>query len=269
LITSVSNPKVKLLRSLRERKHRREHSLCLVEGIRLLEEALASGLKVHPILYSPERLSASAAGRALRPRLERMTGPEQVDDRVLADLTETVASQGIVAAVEIPVPSPLPATGHVLVLDGIADPGNAGTMLRTARAAGAVGIVATSTTADLWAPKVVRAGMGAHFYLGIHQALSWPDVANLLGKRQLLLATAHHGTPHWLVDWEQPSAIVIGSEAHGLSASTATVAARMVTIPMEEGAESLNAAAAAAILLFAARAATISARPKDVGGGPG
>ena len=81
MITSASNPRVKLLRSLAERKHRRALGLCLVEGVRLLEEALASGLRVDPILYTPERLSATAAGRALRQRLERMPA-EQIDERL-------------------------------------------------------------------------------------------------------------------------------------------------------------------------------------------
>lgn len=253
MITSTSNPRVKLLRSLHERKHRRAEGLCLVEGVRLLDEALASGFPVNPILYSPERLSSSAAGRALRPRLERLQEAEEIDERVLAALADTVTSQGVVAAVRMPALVPLPPAGHVLILDGIADPGNAGTMLRTARAAGAAGVIATRSTTDLWSPKVLRAGLGAHFHLALHSDAAWPSLPELVGQRPLLLAVAHGGAPYWEIDWFQPSAIVIGSEAHGPSESAASESARQVTIPMAEGAESLNAAVAAAILLFAAR----------------
>jgi RNA methyltransferase, TrmH family len=225
-----------------------------VEGIRLLEEALASGPRVEPILYAPERLSATAAGRALRQRLERQPAAEQIDEHVLAAISETMTSQGVVAGAEVPQPSMLPAEGHVLVLDGIADPGNAGTMIRTADAAGAAGVVATKTTTDLWGPKAVRAGMGAHFHLPL-----LVDVGDLaaLGSRQVLLATASGGgRPYWEVDWSRPAAIVIGSEAHGASPAAASLAGEAVTIPMAEGVESLNAAAAAAVLLFAGRRAT-------------
>ncbi|HLG70810.1 MAG TPA: RNA methyltransferase [Chloroflexota bacterium] len=243
MITSAANPRVKLLRSLHERKHRRELGLCLLEGVRLVEEAIPLGLQ-HAV-YAPERLSATAAGRALRQRLERLPDVEQVDERLLDAISDTVTSQGVLAAAPIPAAQALPPEGHVLVLDGIADPGNAGTMLRTARAAGAAGVVAMRSTTDLWAPKVLRAGMGAHFHLPL-----LVDVVDtsVLGGRQLLRADAHGGDPYWKVDWSRPSAIVIGSEAHG-----SAIDAHRVTIPMAEGAESLNAAAAAAVLLFAAR----------------
>ncbi|HVA25341.1 MAG TPA: RNA methyltransferase [Chloroflexota bacterium] len=221
-----------------------------MEGIRLLDEALASGLRVEPILYAPERLSATASGRALRQRLERQPLAEQIDEHILAAISETVTSQGVVAGVEIPIVGSLPEGGHVLVLDGIADPGNAGTMLRTALAAGAVGVVATKATTDLWSPKAVRAGMGAHFHLPLAvDVVDW----GVLGDRQVLLAVAEGGRRYWEVDWSQPAAIVIGSEAHGASSAAASLATEQVTIPMAVGAESLNAAAAAAVLLFASR----------------
>ncbi|HEX6511685.1 MAG TPA: RNA methyltransferase [Chloroflexota bacterium] len=224
-----------------------------MEGIRLLQEALASGLTVEPILYAPERLATTAAGRALRQRLEHLPAAEQIDEHVLAATAETVTSQGVVAAVRVPPSRPLPAEGHVLVLDGIADPGNAGSMLRTARAAGAAAVVTTRATADLWSPKTVRAGMGAHFHLNLHLDVDWADLPALLGDRAILLAAAHQGMSYWEVDWRQPAAIVIGSEAHGASPAADNLATQRVCIAMAEGAESLNAAAAAAVLLFASR----------------
>ncbi len=214
--------------------------MCLVEGVRLLQEALDAGADVRQVLYAAPRLTA--AGRRL---IGRLPQAEEVDEHLLESLTDTVTSQGIAAAVEIPQSTPLPAGGHVLVMDGIADPGNAGTMLRTARAAGAAGVVALPGTTDLWAPKVLRAAMGAHFHIPIQHDLS------AVGDRHILVAAASRGRPYWDVDWSQPSAIVIGSEAHG--PSTTTKEQDRVCIPMAPGTESLNAAIAAGILLFEAR----------------
>ncbi len=249
MITSAANPRLKLLRSLHERKHRRALRLCLVEGVRLVGEALASGLPVAPILYAPERLAATAAGRALRRRLERISDAEEIEPALLEAVSDTVTSQGVVAAVHQPEAAPFPATGHVLVLDGIADPGNAGTMVRTAWAAGAAGVAALKSTTDLWGPKALRAGMGAHFHLPLGVDVDWASLPDVVGGRRTVVASAHEGVPYLEADWAQPAAIVIGSEAHG----TSSTAAERVTIPMAEGVESLNAAAAAAILLFAAR----------------
>jgi RNA methyltransferase, TrmH family len=223
-----------------------------VEGVRLLDEALASGCAVEPILYAPERLSATAAGRALRRRLDHVPGAEEIDGSVLEALSDTVNSQGVVAAAAIPHVARVPATGYVLVLDGLADPGNAGTMLRTARAAGVSAVLATVATTDLWSPKAVRAGMGAHFHVPLIADVDWAALPSLVGERQILLAGAREGVPYWEVDWSQPTAIVVGSEAHGPSAAAAGLATSRVSIPMAKGAESLNAAAAAAVLLFAA-----------------
>ena len=214
--------------------------------MRLLDEALAAGLPLETILYAPERLAATAAGRALRQRLERLPGAEQIDERTLVAISDTVTSQGVVAAAAVPAPAALPPAGHVLVLDGIADPGNAGSMVRSAYAAGAAAVLATRTTTDLWAPKAVRAGMGEHIHIPILEDVT--DMA-VVGSRQLVLASAHDGKPYWEVDWSRPAAIIVGSEAHG---PRLTAAAAVVTIPMAAGAESLNAAAAAAVLLFAA-----------------
>jgi RNA methyltransferase, TrmH family len=222
--------------------------------VRLVDEVLSSGVAVEPLLYAPERLASSAAGRALRQRLERLPTAEQIDEPVLATVSDTVTSQGVVGAVAIPRPVEVPPAGTVLVLDGVADPGNAGSMLRTARAAGAAAVIALPSTTDLWSPKAVRAGMGAHFHLAVHVDLAADALHEMLGQRDVWLATASEGIRYRDLDWAKPCAIVIGSEAHGTSSPVAAIATGRVRIPMAEGVESLNAAAAAAILLFAAQA---------------
>lgn len=264
MITSAANPRVKLLRSLGDRKRRRAEGLCLVEGIRLLEEALRSDARVGPIVYSPERLSATAAGRAMRQRLERLPVAEEIDERVLEGLSETMTSQGVVAAVSVPASRPIPDQGLVLILDGIADPGNAGSILRSAGAAGVVAAIATQASTDLWSPKALRAGMGAHFHLNVLVDLPWRELPLAIGQRPLLLADAAAGRPYWELDWSQPLALVIGSEAHGAAGAASEAASSSVSIPMEPGVESLNAAAAAAVLLFEARRARADGHGREL-----
>ncbi|MGH2468664.1 MAG: TrmH family RNA methyltransferase [Chloroflexota bacterium] len=251
-MTSTSNPKVRLLRSLAERKARERLGRCLLEGVRLVEAAQAAGLTLDPILYAPERLAATAAGRALRKRLEHLAAAEEVADGVFRTLADTVTSQGVVAAAPIPPAQPLRAEGLVLVLDAIADPGNAGTIIRSAHAGGAAGVVALQGTADLWAPRTMRAAMGSHFQVPLHVNLNWERLRPALHPRRLLIATAHAGPAYWDVDLRGPTAIIIGSEAHGASSAAQAVASGSIRIPMAAGADSLNAAAAAAILLFEA-----------------
>ncbi|HUZ76508.1 MAG TPA: RNA methyltransferase [Chloroflexota bacterium] len=235
-----------------ERKARQRLGLCLLEGVRLVESAQAAGLALDPILYAPERLAATAAGRALRKRLEHLAEAEEVADGVFRALSDTVTSQGVVAAAPIPPPLPLLAEGPVLVLDAIADPGNAGTIIRSAHAAGAAGVVALRGTADLWAPRTLRAAMGSHFQVPLQVNLDWEQLAAALHPRPLLIAAARGGPFYWDVDLRGPIAIVIGSEARGASSAAQAAASSSICIPMAAGAESLNAAAAAAILLFEA-----------------
>ncbi|HEU0167843.1 MAG TPA: TrmH family RNA methyltransferase, partial [Chloroflexota bacterium] len=179
MITSPHNAKLQLLRSLQQRKHRQATGRTLIEGVRLMQEALAAEVDLDPIVVAPERLSATAAGRALRQRLERLPQVEQTEDHLLRSVSDTVTSQGVLAAAAITPPKPAPVDGLVLVLDGIADPGNAGTMLRTARAAGVDTVLSTPSTVDLWSSKVVRAGMGAHFHLNLCPDA---DLAELAGR---------------------------------------------------------------------------------------
>ncbi|MGH2519729.1 MAG: TrmH family RNA methyltransferase [Chloroflexota bacterium] len=121
-------------------------------------------------------------------------------------------------------------------------------MLRTAWAAGVAAVMATPATTDLWSPKALRAGMGAQFHLPL--TADWPL------REQVLVAQAGEGAPYWTVDWARPTALIVGSEAHGASSQAAKRASGRVTIPMEPGMESVNAAAATAVLLFHARRAS-------------
>jgi TrmH family RNA methyltransferase len=222
----------------------------LLEGVRLVQDALDAGVRLETLVYAPERLASTAAGRALRQRLDHMSSAEELDEGLLNSLSETVTSQGVLAAAAIPTEEPLPVGGMVLVLDGISDPGNAGAIVRTARAAGVTGLISTPTTTDLWGPKAMRAGMGAQFHVPARDGVVWPEVPAAAGDRPLCLADAREGAAYWELDWTLPRALVIGSEAHGATTPLALENAERVRIPMERETESLNAAAAAAILMY-------------------
>ena len=250
-ISSPENPKVKALRSLHRRPARYGERLFLVEGVRLVEEALQAGLSLAIVLYDPERLRETPRGAALLAHLAAHPAAFSTTPQILDGAADTVAPQGVVAAVPFPDLPPRPE-GLVLVLDRLRDPGNCGAILRTAEAAGAGLVVLAPDTVDPFSPKVVRAGMGAHFRLPLCAASSWAEIALFLAGRQVWLAGARAGRPYDAVDWRVPTALVVGGEAEGASEEARQFATGAVSIPMAGAAESLNAAVAAGILLFEA-----------------
>ena len=170
----------------------------------------------------------------------------------MAVMSDTVTPPGILAVLpmsECLIPRPLT---WVLVVDRLRDPGNMGTMLRSALAAGVELVITTKGTVDVYSPKVVRAGMGAHFALNLCVEQPWQAIEDSLEGLRVFLAKPRQGSAYWKVDWRQPTALCIGGEAQGASTNAERLATDAVTIPMREGVESLNAAVAASILLFEA-----------------
>lgn len=247
--TSLTNERVKYARSLQRERVRTREERFLIEGIRLVEEALRAGARPALAFYS-ERLLATPRGRALFERLQASAEElVQATPQVMASLSQTVTPQGVLAVVPMP-RLEWPRGGLVAVLDGLRDPGNVGTIMRTAWAAGAAAVAATRGTADPYAPKVVRAAMGAHFHLPLRTHLDVASLKALLVGRRVLLADPA-GQPYWETDWRGPLALVIGGEARGAGLALPLVHAR-VAVPMAGGVESLNAAVAAAVLVFEA-----------------
>ena len=252
MITSPDNPKVKQARALLEPKGRREQGRCLVEGVRLIEEAIRAGHSPALIFFTGQARQNTRAAAVLR-RAEMAGAPiEELSPQVFDTLSDTVASQGVIAVLRIPRVTLPPAAGLLLVLDQIRDPGNLGTILRGAEAAGVSQVILTSGCVDPWNPKVIRSGMGAHFRLPLIAAESWAAVAGLVGGWSVWLADARGATPYDQVDWTGPCALVIGGEAAGLSAEARQLGTGRVMIPMAGPVESLNAAMAATILVFEA-----------------
>jgi RNA methyltransferase, TrmH family len=243
-----------LVRDLKRRRGRERRSLALAEGVRLVEEALAAGVPIKGAVVSPA-LEATRRGEALKGALIAAgVKLETVDDRALADLADTEHPQGVVAVIEPRDWSlddiALTPQGAVLVLDAVQDPGNVGTMVRTALALGAAGVVALPGTADLSNPKVIRGGMGATFRL--------PCVATDAGALAAWAGANHAQVWITHVAGESvpraprstPILMVVGNEGAGVGEAMTSHASRRVGIPLAPGAESLNVAVAAGILLY-------------------
>lgn len=248
MIVSAQNPKIKLLRALAGKpKERRENGAFLAEGARLLEDALAAGWSFRFALLAEE---ASPRARAAALNLQQAgVMVESVSQELFASLAETAHSQGILAALNLPQAS-FPAAPHfLLLLDQIRDPGNLGTLLRAAAAVGAQAALVPPETADPFAPKVVRAAMGAHFRLPIF-LLSWEEIAARAQGLKVYLAEMENAAPCWQADFALPLLLIVGGEAEGGSPQARALAQENVRIPMPGGMESLNAAMAGTVLMF-------------------
>jgi len=249
MITSTQNDRVKYVRSLGRRRARDREGRFVVEGTRLVQEVARAGIRPALVFFT-EDWAAGAAGQALLPHLRTAgEGAWPVSDAVLAACAATETPQGVLAVV--PMPRVAPREGLILVVDGVRDPGNLGTLLRSAEAAGAGRVVLAPGTVDAYNPKVVRGAMGAHFRLAV-QEMDWPAIGALLAGRPTWLAEAGGLVAYDRVDWTVPSALIVGGEAEGAGAEAARLATGTVRIPMAGGAESLNAAMAATVILFEA-----------------
>ena len=248
-ITSSSNPQIKLAAKLRRRRHRQAHGFCLLEGMRLVQDALTMGAAFHTCFITA---AAADAHPDLVPQIQRVCPLHLVAADILDKISETVSPQSIVAVApmpELPLPS---AAAFSLILDGVQDPGNAGTLLRTAAAAGVDQVLFAPGCVDPFNGKVMRAAMGAHFRVPIRILAHWEAVRAALPAGQLLyVASAEGGILYDEVDWGQPSALVLGSEARGASSPMREKAAA-IAIPMAAATESLNVAAAGAVILYEA-----------------
>ncbi len=252
-ITSVSNPRIKQLRSLlANRKDRKRERLFVIEGVRLVEEALRSGTPLVTMLYDPEHLQAMGRGGALLEQVRQLPGAYVASPEVIAAASDTVTPQGIVASCAWPHLEER-TRGIRLVLDAVQDPGNVGTLLRSAEATGVAQVLCVSGTADVFGPKVVRSAMGAHFRLPMRQDVQWDEIDEaLLGADNIYVADAQAQMPYYAADWRQPAALIVANEANGPSADAKGRATKFIAIPMAPAVESLNAAVAGSVILFEA-----------------
>ncbi len=246
-ITSPQNSQIQLVRKLlNQPKARQKEGAFVAEGARLLEDGLKSEFAVRAILRkehpSPRALKFLAQ---IDPNLPITS----VQDKLFESLSDTDNPQGVLAVFEFRT-LPLPQKpSFLVVLDQLRDPGNMGTILRSAEAAGVEGVLLPVGNTDPFAPKVVRAGMGAHFRLPILQ-LPWDGISSLTQGLKVFHADMDGAQSCWKADFRSPLALLIGGEAAGISPEGRRLVTGSVRIPMRGQTESLNAGVSASVLMF-------------------
>lgn len=253
-ITSARNPVIKYVRSFDRAQIRRAEGAYLVEGQRLVREAIDTHQRATLALYDPDALHGSTSGSLL---LHRVIGWAQrsysVSAEVLASAAQTETPGGVLAVLERGPQIGADALSHGrfgLLLDRLSDPGNAGAIIRSAAAAGVSWIASVPDTVDLYGPKVMRAGMGAHFRLPIVEQIAFDDVRAQIDGMEIVALDAQAPTSIYDFMWPERVLLVVGSEAHGLGPEIKAASNKHVRIPMQRGLESLNAAVSAAVVMY-------------------
>lgn len=250
MITSLKNDKVRYVRALQSRRRVRQRERRFIfEGVRLVEEAVQTGIPPAFAFYTEALESDEQGGRLLKALREMNVSCHAVSVPVMAACSDTVTPQGILAVLPIPNLSRPEHPTITLILDRVRNPGNLGTILRTALAAGVEQVLLTPGTVDASNPKVVRAGMGAHLHLPL-AALGWEAMSEAVTGCDVWLAAADGEMDYTAVDWTRPVALVVGGEATGAGERAQALAQGRVSIPMAAEVESLNTAVATAVILF-------------------
>lgn len=253
-LTGLQNPMVKAAAELKQKKYRQQQGLFLAEGLRTVEEAVRYGA-VQSIFYTAIEDDRTRA--VLEEAAAKQIKLVCVSDKVLKKIGDTETPQGIIAVCEMRskrLDDFLASGKMLLVLDRVTDPGNIGTMLRTADATGVGGLLLLQGCADIYAPKTVRASMGSLFHLPVLSGLSEELLVQAARKAGYeLLVTCLDGADNlYKADLQGRLAFVMGNEANGASPALLAAADKRVFIPMQGRAESLNVAMAAGIVMFEA-----------------
>ena len=241
-LSSAKNPKVLSWRSLRDKKGRLEQNAFLVEGVRMVREALSSSFTVNAVLLREGFVPDFVIPDSIRTYL--------LPEHVFQSVCDTKTPQGIAAVLNLQAKEA--AGSRLLALDGVQDPGNVGTIIRTADAAGFDGVLFSPECADLFSPKVLRSTMGSIFRLGFSFPPSLPDaLENLKQHGYSILSSQLDGDPFYeRKDVSDSFVLVIGNEGNGVSTPVKAAATHRLRLPMRGGAESLNAAVAAGIMMY-------------------
>lgn len=241
MITSVQNNQVKEWKKLHRKKYRSETSAFLIEGYHLIEEAYESDWDIEMLIIQEGKED---------PGWMNEDGVRYVTERVFKEITQTEAPQGIAAVVKMKEIT-ADQTGDILLIDAVQDPGNLGTLIRTADAAGFSQIILGNGTVDLYNDKVIRATQGSLFHIAIKQADLGEAIPNLQENGYDVWASSLRRAVHYadLVS-EGKTALIVGNEGAGINEAYLALADSLVKIPIYGKAESLNVSIAAAILMY-------------------
>lgn len=257
MISSLQNPKIKYIRKLAQRNFRQKERKLVVEGIRLVEEALTSHWHTETFVYTEEGVQGERGEKLLKLAVQRKADIFQVPQSIMKELSDTETPQGVLAVLwqpELALADVLPSGRQplVVVVDGVQDPGNLGTIIRSADAAGAGGVILLKGTVDLYNPKTLRSTMGSLFHLPIVPVEDVEKALKYLTSVGLTLVVGEPvgGVPLFSTDLTIPVGLVVGNEGAGPRPEVFQYRHRKVTIPMPGRAESFNVAMASAILLY-------------------
>jgi RNA methyltransferase, TrmH family len=254
ILTSTQNPLVKQVRKLHRSKEREKQNLLLIEGTNLVEAACHADYKLDIIFYTErwqqnhQPLCQIIAEQGVR--------VEFVSPEILKAIATTVNPDGVVAIARRPIVEPIPALKTVgLALERLQDPGNLGTIIRTAAATGADGLWLSADSVDFYSPKVLRASVGQWFRLPV---ITNQNLSQLVQQQeqqgvQIIATTSKATKTYWEVDFTRPSLILLGNEGAGLSSESIDLADVQIKIPLANQVESLNVAVASALLLYEAQ----------------
>lgn len=259
-ISSAANKLIKEIASLKQRKYRDKLGLFMAEGVRLVEECGNTNWPVSMCIYT----DAAAKQTRTQDVIERLSAANcrmiSVSEEIYHKISDTDQPQGIMAIIkkrQYSIEQLLVANDKqplLVVLDGIQDPGNVGTIIRTADAAGCTGVIALKGSADIFAGKTVRATMGSLFHLPIIEDLSYTELIHNCKQAGInLLATClQQSSEYYKADFISPAAIILGNEGQGIKPELIDAADSRLLIPLIGQAESLNVAVAAGIILYEA-----------------
>lgn len=253
LITSLTNAKVKMAISLQQKKYRDKYKLFLLEGIRNAEMAIVKNIEISMCFVTAKALHNERA----KILLEKLNCPcYEVSEHIYQKISDTQTPQGLMLIVPqniLGLDDIKSINGLYLVLDRLQDPGNIGTLIRTADAMGAKAVICLNGTVDIYSPKVVRSAMGSLFNLPIITKLSEVDFINYCQQQKLtLFATAldNNAKASWAIDYPINCAVILGNEANGVATTLLDKCMEKVYIPMQGEAESLNVASAGAMIMY-------------------
>jgi RNA methyltransferase, TrmH family len=247
----VNQNKIKKISSLSHGKYRKLYGLFMVEGVHVVEELFKSDWEIESLLITHE--IAASFGPLVETAAKRRIPVETLNQKIFSKLSDTESPQGILAIVRLPKTDfgRLVSQKKILIADGVADPGNLGTMVRTAAAFGFGGFITTPGSADIFAPKTVRATQGAMFHLSVANHVDYGDIVQKIKpSHKLYCLSANASTDLKDIKPAANMALVVGAEIAGVNAKLSAIADQMLRIPMGGPVESLNAAVAAGIAIY-------------------
>jgi len=255
IISSSKNPVIKEVKSLKNRKSREEKKLFFIEGIKITEEALKENAEIVRVIVSEEFVSREDSVHLMKTIESRGCKCFILPEKLFKEISDTETPQGIMAVLRtrhFGIDEIVRENASLVILDAVQDPGNMGTIIRTADAAGFDGIIMSKGCVDVYNPKVIRATMGSIFRVPFNFSENLTDTIRILKSKDIRVIAAHlKGDKNYFeLDMDGNIAVVIGNEANGISDDVTVLADELVRIPMVGRTESLNASVAAGLLMY-------------------